>query len=249
MEAGRLEPALEHLRTGLGVFESLQAGDTADVQARRNVSLAQKQIGDLLVRQGKPAEARGHYQEALRIDRALAAADPASVQARLDLSFSEGKYGAALAAAGSRREGRRLMQEGLQAQQALAAAQPANDLLLVYLANSHVRLAESWPPAESATALAGYETAIDLRQAFERRHPDSISNARSLAETRASAAQRHARLGHRGRAQELYAASLQTWSSLERAGRLTPRDQQLRATASQEQAALSAPAVAEHSFR
>jgi len=241
MEAGRLEPALEQFRTALEVFEALRAKDPADAQGRRNVSVALKQIGDLLLRLDRRAEARARYQEALRIDRALAAADPASVQARLDLSFSEGKYGAALAAAGSQRAGRRLMQEGLQAQEALAAAEPANDLLLVYLANSHLRLAESWSPGERAAAVAEYEKAIELRQVFESRHPDSAANAGSLAEARANAARLYARLGDRRRALELYASSLEAWSALERAGRLTPRDQALRATASREQAALSAP--------
>ena len=50
VEVGDLAGALKQLREELSLFEALHAADPNDVQARRNLSLAHKTIGDVLIR-------------------------------------------------------------------------------------------------------------------------------------------------------------------------------------------------------
>src|SRR4029077_1709605 len=126
----------------LELFDSLSAADPKDAQARRNRSLAYKQIGDALMRNAAPHGALEQYRRSLEIDRALSSRDPGNAQALLDLSFSEGKAGSALAALGRTREALVLLRSGLKRQERPVNPAPTRGLLYGYLANSYTRVAD-----------------------------------------------------------------------------------------------------------
>ena len=119
-ESGELAQALQHFRSELTLFESLQAADPRDAQARRNVSLAHKQIGDTLVRNSDWPAALDHYRAALDIDRGLSSSHTENAQALLDLTFSQGKYGMVLGKLGRRGEASAMLRKGVASQEFLS---------------------------------------------------------------------------------------------------------------------------------
>jgi tetratricopeptide (TPR) repeat protein len=183
VEAGDLASALSHFRKELSLFESLGAADPRDAQARRNQSLARKQIGDVLMRNAEFGGALAQYRAALEIDRNLASADPGNSQALLDLSFSEGKVGSALGKLDHGREALAMLRSSVASQESLAAKDPNHILLHNHLANSYTRLANFlFDSANTRAAVEYYRKAIDARLAFSAKSPNSSMNRGALAE-------------------------------------------------------------------
>jgi len=174
--------ALANFRQELALFESLSAADPKDVQARRNRSLAHKQIGDVLMHTDQVRGALAQYQAALDIDRDLASLDTGNSQADLDLSFSEAKIGAALAKLGQAREGLTILRRGAARQESLLAKDPHHILLYNHLANSYTLLANILlNNADTKGAIEYYRKAVTARLTLEQKSPHSISNRGALA--------------------------------------------------------------------
>ena len=87
-------------------------------------SVAYDKIGDVLLAQGKLAEALASYREDLAITSRLAAADPSNASWQRDLSVSYNKVGDALVAQGKLDEALASYREGLAIRARLAKSDP-----------------------------------------------------------------------------------------------------------------------------
>jgi tetratricopeptide (TPR) repeat protein len=165
------------------LFETLGAADPQDAQARRNRSLAHKQIGDVLMRSEDVSGALDQYRRSFDIDRGLSSAEPGNAQALLDLSFSEGKLGFALGKLGQAREGLALLRTGVTRQESLLTADPSHILMYGHLANSYTRLANYLRATrDNRAAIEYYRKAVAARLRLSEKSSASNTNRGALAQ-------------------------------------------------------------------
>ena len=99
-KSGDLPTALQEFRAAAKIMERLVALNPGNVTWKRDLSLSEDKIGDVLLVQGDPAAAGEIYRAALTLREQLADADPANAEWRRNISVSHNKIGDALKANG-----------------------------------------------------------------------------------------------------------------------------------------------------
>jgi tetratricopeptide (TPR) repeat protein len=84
----------------LAIARTLVARDAGNTEWRRDLSISDNKVGDVLSAQGKTSEALAFYQDSLVIRKALAAKDPGNTDWQRDVSVGDEKIGDALKAEG-----------------------------------------------------------------------------------------------------------------------------------------------------
>jgi tetratricopeptide (TPR) repeat protein len=123
---GDLPRALTAYRAGLAIFERLAATEPSNATWRRDLSVSQERIGDVLAAQGRLDDALSAYRAGLAIRERLAAADPRNATWQRDLSVSQIKVGEVLSAQGRLDDALSAYRAGLAIAERLAAADPSN---------------------------------------------------------------------------------------------------------------------------
>ncbi len=108
------------------IAQRLAEADPQNAQAQRDLSLSLNKLGDLELREGDAAKARGHFEESLEINRILAAADPRNAQAQRDLSVSLERFGVLALRANDVAEARKLFAQSHEIRNWFAEADPQN---------------------------------------------------------------------------------------------------------------------------
>jgi len=143
---------------------------------------AQCLIGDVLVTQGKLAEAQAAYAEFLAISRRLAAQDPDNAGWQRELAVAHSKVGDVLEAQGKLVEARAAFAEVLEISRRLAAQEPGNAGWQHDLAVAHSRvggvLEAQGKLAEAQVAFAEY---LAISRRLVAQDPDNAGWQRELA--------------------------------------------------------------------
>ena len=103
--------------------------------------MSHDRLGNVLVAEGKLAEARQAYEAGLDIAERLARDDPGNAQAQRDLSVSHNKLGDVLVDEGKLAEARQAYEAGLGVRERFARGDPGNARAQRDLFVSHDRLA------------------------------------------------------------------------------------------------------------
>ena len=148
----------------------------------RSRSVAETELGDLLLATGDLAGAQKRFAQGLAIDQRLAAANPTSAQAQRDLSVSLYRLGDVLEAARDLPGARILFEKSLAIRERLAdanstSAQAQRDFSISLNRLGDVLLAAG----ELPEAQARFEQSLAIRERLVKAHPTSAQAQRDLS--------------------------------------------------------------------
>lgn len=149
---------------------------------QRGLSVADEELGDVLVAQGNLREALKSYRESLTIRAKLTQEDRASAGWRRDLSLAYERTGDVLVGLGNLPEALKSYRDGLAIAERLAKADAADagrqrDLSVAYNKIGDVLTAEGDLPA----ALKSYRVALDIRERLAKADPANTQAQRNLS--------------------------------------------------------------------
>ena len=134
------QQAVEAFERAIAQYDSLSQGDPSDLDYRRQLSLALKNVGSLLQLDKKPQAALERYQRALEMDEVRVSRSPQSASAKLDLSFSLASVGNVLAGLGDIPASLDHYQRARALREELVRADPADMFAARSLARAHLSI-------------------------------------------------------------------------------------------------------------
>ena len=120
----------------------LSASDPSNLDCRRDLSVSQERIGDLLQAQGDLEGALREYRASLEVSGSLSDADPSDLGSRRDVSVSHDRIGDVLQEQGDLTGALRAYRAGLRARQRLAASATSHMAWQRGLSVSHSKLGD-----------------------------------------------------------------------------------------------------------
>ena len=139
-------------------------------------------LGDVLVAEGKLAEARKHYEDSVSIREGLAAADPTSAAEQRHLSVSYEKLGDASVAEGKLAEAHKHYEDSLAIRKGLAAADPKSAVKQRDLSVSYSKLGDvSVAEGKLAEARKQYEDSLVSFKGLAAAGPTRADKQRDLS--------------------------------------------------------------------
>lgn len=139
---GQRDKARESYRKALAIREALVAAVPDSVEFRRQLSVSQTKLGDILWIGTDMTGALEAYGKALEINQSLAAAAPDDPRARSDLAIAHGKFGYLLGANARTAEALDHTRKAVALMEDSAVADPNNTELQAELARAYDRVAE-----------------------------------------------------------------------------------------------------------
>jgi tetratricopeptide (TPR) repeat protein len=151
-------------------------------ELQRCLSVSQSKLGDLAVRLGDGAGARGWFEKALAIDQRLASEDPDSAEAQRDLSVSYGQLGQLAVQLGDGAGARGWFEKALAIRERLASADPDSAVAQRDLSVSYGQLGQlAVQLGDGAGARGWFEKALSVQERLASADPDSAVAQRDLA--------------------------------------------------------------------
>jgi serine/threonine-protein kinase len=156
--------------------------DPGNAEARRDLAVAQKNLGDVQMRLGKPRAALKAYSEAVAMSQKLVADDPRYTEAEHDLSIAHDKVGDAHLQLEEPRKALDAFRAGLTISQKRADLAPDNAELRRDLAVSYLKLGDAQEMLdEIQDALASYRRSNEINQKRVDTDPDNGEALRDLS--------------------------------------------------------------------
>jgi eukaryotic-like serine/threonine-protein kinase len=118
--------AIDSVKRGVAMLETLSAKNPDNERARRDVGHAYYQLGEMQDAAGDLTGGLETRRKAFAVRRQIAAQDPKNVQARFDLATAHGDLAESLTAVGNTREALDHAEQSLSIFQELCAADPGN---------------------------------------------------------------------------------------------------------------------------
>jgi serine/threonine protein kinase/tetratricopeptide (TPR) repeat protein len=151
----------------LEIYDSLLQRRPNDLDAMRNVALAQKTLASSFLESSRNAEGIEHLEKARALDERRTVADPNNAHARLDLSFDLSQIAQAYGNQGQPKKALPNMQRALEIRQALVDADPRDARTKGRLAYAFLRMGELHLQLdEFAIALRNFHSSIGINQAL-----------------------------------------------------------------------------------
>jgi serine/threonine-protein kinase len=187
-EIGEVGQAMRDYEVVKGIAVRLAAAYPAEADYRNALAVCHNNLGRLLARQGKRAEAEAAYREALRLQQDLvAAARPAVADYGNALAVSHNNLGLLLADQGKWAEAETAYRAAVRRFQELAGAHHDVAAYRSALASSHNNLGNLFAVrGERRKAEAAFREALGLRQELAAAHPAVPDYRRELAYTQNS---------------------------------------------------------------
>ena len=182
LAAGDVHDAAAAANQAVGIARKLAAQNSADADAKRELSISLDRLGNVKLQERDLAGALAVYQESLDIRRTLVAKDPNNAVSQRDLAVSFGKVGVVKEYATDLTGALAAYQAALEISRKLAAQQPDNDeaqldlaLDLSNIGDVKVRL------GQQDGALAAYQECLDVVRKVAERSPSNADAQRDLA--------------------------------------------------------------------
>jgi len=170
--SGRYEEAMQASQQATAAAQAAYKLAPDNLNVSRNLSLALKERGGLLERDGKTAAAIGEYTKALELDRARVARDPRSLW-KLDLSFSLASIGWARANTDDLAGGLATYRDAVRLREVAAAQDPDDDFLKTALARGYGRLAQLLTKAHDTPGMiSSLDQQLDVLRRRVAAHPE-----------------------------------------------------------------------------
>jgi tetratricopeptide (TPR) repeat protein len=191
-EAADLDPSdfwqhIERTRLNLTLGASEKARQAAQqavgaATTNRDRSVAQGELGDILVAQGDGPGALVLYQASLEVDRALALADPRSTRAEGDMAVSLSKVADIKAAQGDLAGALALYQESLEIFRTLARADPSFGQAKRDVSVGLTKVADTKAAqGDGSGTLALYQESLEITRALSLADPRSAVAKRDVS--------------------------------------------------------------------
>ena len=206
-EAGRLADARS------AAEEALERAEDA-----RDRSVAETELGNVLVSSGDLVGARMRFEASLAIGERLAEANPTSAEAQRDLSVSLNKLGDVLVSSGDLVGARARFEASLAIDERLAEANPTSAEAQRDLSVSLNKLGDVLVSSgDLAGARARFEASLAIGERLAEANPTSAEAQRDLIVS-------HAKLGGLPGGEDHWSEALKIALDLQRRGLLPPRD-------------------------
>jgi tetratricopeptide (TPR) repeat protein len=148
------------------------AAASGDADWRRELSVSQEKVGNVLVAQGELTGALAAYREDLAITETLAGRDPGNTQWQRDLSVSNNKVGDVLAAQGDLPGALAAYRKGLAITETLAGRDPGNTQWQRDLSVSNGKVGNVLVAQGDLTGvLAAYRKSLGIRETLAAHDP------------------------------------------------------------------------------
>ncbi len=180
--------ALSRLHRAAGSL--LNARRTAEVAAQhvggdRERSVAETELGDIAMAEGKQDVALIYFRDSLAVREALAKADPGNTQWQRDVSVSYERVGDVLRGQGDAPGALKLYRDSLAVAEALAKADPGNTQWQRDVSVSYERMGDMAEAAgDVSEAIGWYEKSEPIAARLAANSPDQPGLAKELAITR-----------------------------------------------------------------
>jgi non-specific serine/threonine protein kinase/serine/threonine-protein kinase len=176
--ASDLQALRETRRRQVEIAEKLQAREPLSLDRQRSLALAYKTHGAALHLLKEWTAAGERYARALELDRKNVAAEPGNPHFKLDLSFSHASIGSLRRDQGDLDGALDAYAESMKLRQEVYAADPDNLFALNSLVRAHNSLATVYArKADLERAIAQERVGLDLRRAWEKKHPSKYGDA------------------------------------------------------------------------
>ena len=174
----------------------LAAEKPDDTTYQRDLSIAYREVGDVLVEQGNLTEALQAYRDSLAIAERLAKADPGNAGWQRDLAVTYNKVGDVLVAQGNLTEALQTYRDSLTIAEHLAKADPGNADYQRDLSVSYDRVGDVLVAQGNLTkALQAYRDSLAIRERLAKADPSNAGWQRDLAVSYAKLASTHLEIG------------------------------------------------------
>jgi tetratricopeptide (TPR) repeat protein len=220
---GDADRALAAYEAALETARKLAEDNPGSAEARRDLSVSQSNIGDVLIHRGAPGDADralDAFEAALETHRKLAEDNPDSAEARRDLSISQNKIGDFLLRRGAPGDADRALaayEAALETARKLAEDNPDSAEARRDLSVSQNKIGDfllrRGAPGDADRALAAYEAALKTDLKLAEDNPGSAEARRDLSVSQNKIGDFHRRRGAPGdadRALAAYEAALET---------------------------------------
>jgi tetratricopeptide (TPR) repeat protein/predicted Ser/Thr protein kinase len=232
-----LNAALSHYDQALKIDQELSSKDPASVQALIDLSFSEGKFGFVLAKLGRTGDALAILRKGVKSQESLLVKDPhndllrgylANSYTRLAQSLSQARDETAL----------EYFRKALESRQALYAKSSNNTANRGALAECYSNLGQAIAPGHPAEALENYRRAIELLESLTAADSNNAQHRIHLSAALADAARIYARLEQWNQARALYKRSYDSWSQLERAGKLPAEHRRMPAVVARELAGL-----------
>jgi non-specific serine/threonine protein kinase/serine/threonine-protein kinase len=172
---GDTSGALRQLERSAAVLRQATIDYPDNAMFRRNLSVAESNLADVLFAMNRTEEALAKQRQVLETGLALSAADPTNVTARNDVAISRSKIGEMLVASGRSREAVQEFEEALEIHLNLSAADPTNNSFKLEIASDYNRLATAQANiGDRISALANHGRAVALSRDLSAANAGSV---------------------------------------------------------------------------
>ena len=191
--SGDLSLALEDYRAAASIMERLVAARPDNATWRRDLSLSQDKIDDVLLAQGNFNQALENFHAALTTRQLLAGTDPENREWQRNLSVSHNKVGDAFNAQGNLKAALESYLVGYGIAHDLAGTAPDNVQWQIDLAACQHRIGGILLAVGNLTGAIVYSAALALGERLAHAEPNSPSLQRDLAISHAHLAEAYRR--------------------------------------------------------
>jgi tetratricopeptide (TPR) repeat protein len=213
VKAGERAEAIGDYERARDIFSS-QAQDANNTVMQRSLAICYSRIGDVLLFNGKPADALAAYQEDLRLIEPLAKADPTDVHLQLKLAGASASAGYAEIQAGRLAEGRELLSRAIAGINRMSSSE-SNSQSRDYRAFITVWEGEAAQKAgDTSAALREYREALRLYSDLVTADSQDIEDQVSVSEVHGHLGSAHLQSGDDAKAAEEYQQAYAIASSL-----------------------------------
>jgi eukaryotic-like serine/threonine-protein kinase len=172
---GDTSGALRQLERSAAVLRQATIDYPENAMFRRNLSVAESNLADVLFAMNRTDEALAKQRQALATGLALSAADSTNVTARNDIAISRSKIGEMLDASGRSREAVPEFEEALEIHLNLSASDPTNDSFKLEIASDYNRLATVQAKlGDRVPALANHGRAVTMSRDLSAANPGNV---------------------------------------------------------------------------
>ena len=216
--------ALQNHRKFLDAWERIARAQPGSADAPRNLALAHKRVGAVLIRKGQLADALMHYQAARTIDEKRVAANPNDAEARLDLTFGYSDIGYILREQGHPAEALANYRKAEAIREELVAADHKDERARSSLASTCGYIARIlWDMGERQQSMAYHRKALAVQESLMADDPMNRVAQSDVADTCVRLGSDYANLAadSQASARERIALWRQARSYFQRAARLT----------------------------
>ena len=235
MRTSDFRGALAHYREALDIDRDLSAIDPSSSQAVLDLSLSEGKVGSAMGKLGEAQRGTAILKNGIARQESLLAKDPHHILLYGEMATSDTLLANLLLESGNRKAAAEYYRKAITARLTLAEKSPTSGTNQLALARGYLNLAKALSPNDYESVLRQYRSAIEVLELLTAANRNNANFRMTLAGTLTGAARIYVhaaggesspRLAYWTKASSLYHRSQELWTELDKAGKLSPAQQQ-----------------------